>query len=75
MGSGEHGDELSGAGATELVTPIIKVAYFSNIEVCPWSRLFLEKLRTTHLSEKIPSFYETQRILTAFTRAHQQNLS
>jgi hypothetical protein len=40
-------------------TAIIKVVYFSNSKLPPWSRLLLEKPRTIHLSEKFPTFYET----------------
>jgi len=41
----------------------------------PWSRVFLEKLTGLQLVKKFPSFYGTQRFITAFTSSHHLSLS
>jgi hypothetical protein len=41
----------------------------------PWSRVLLEKLTGFQLVKKLPTFYGTQRFITAFTSAHHLSLS
>jgi len=41
----------------------------------PRSRILLEKLLGSQLVKKWPAFYGTQRVITAFTRAHHLSLS
>jgi hypothetical protein len=43
--------------------------------ITPWSRGILEKLRVSQLVKKFPTFYGTQRFITAFTRARHLSLS
>jgi hypothetical protein len=43
--------------------------YNTQVELPPWSRVVLEKLRVTQLVEKFPAFCGTQRIITVFTAA------
>jgi hypothetical protein len=37
----------------------------------PWSRALSERLIVAHLVKKFPTFHETQRFITTFTRACQ----
>ena len=41
----------------------------------PWSRVLLEKLTDFQLVKKFPTFYGTQRFITAFTSAQHLSLS
>jgi len=41
----------------------------------PWSRVLLKKLTGSQLVKKFPTFYETQRFITAFTSACHLSLS
>jgi hypothetical protein len=40
-----------------------------------WSRVLFENLTGPKLLKKFPAFYETRRLITAFTRAHHLSLS
>jgi len=41
----------------------------------PWGRVLFEKIIVTQLANKFSTFYETQRFITLFTRAHHWSLS
>jgi hypothetical protein len=41
----------------------------------PWNRILLEKLTRVQLVKKLPTFYRTQRFITAFTSARHLSLS
>jgi len=43
--------------------------YLLTYLLTPWSRVLFEKLTITHLVQKFPAFYGTQRLITAFTIA------
>jgi len=47
------------------------IAYF----LTPWSRVLLEKLTGSQPVKKFPTFYGTQRFITAFTNALHLSLS
>jgi hypothetical protein len=46
-----------------------------NPHLTPWSRILLEKLMGPQLLNKFPSFYETRRFITIFTKARQLSVS
>jgi hypothetical protein len=48
---------------------------FHVLDITPWSRGLLEKLRVFQLFKKFPAFYGTQRFITALTRAYHLPLS
>jgi hypothetical protein len=45
------------------------------MKLTPWNKVFLEKLIVTQLVKILPTFYEIQRSITVFTRAHYWLLS
>ena len=49
--------------------------YFHALIHVPWSTVLLEKLTGSQLVKKFPTFYGTQRFITAFTSARHLSLS
>jgi len=45
------------------------------MSLTPWSRVLPEKLTIPQLVKKLPTFYETQKFITAFTRSCYLSLS
>jgi len=41
----------------------------------PWSRVLLDKLTSSQLIKKLPTFYDTRRFITAVTNARHLSLS
>ena len=52
-----------------LPTSACIITYLLTYLLTPWSRVLLEKLTGFQLVKKFPAFQETQRLITAFTRA------
>ena len=51
------------------------VTIYITYVLTPWSRFLLEKLTSSQLVKKFPTFYGTQRFITAFTSVHHLSLS
>jgi hypothetical protein len=47
---------------------VVEIDLFTNYLLTPWSRVLLEKLTGFQLVVKFPTFYETLRFVTTFTR-------
>jgi hypothetical protein len=65
-GSRETSATLSSSTSADLRTQYLLTA---------WNRILLEKLTIPQLVKKFPTFYGTQRFITAFTRARHLFLS
>jgi len=75
-----HTRQISSPGEIRTRNPSRVVNGISDLHslthsLIPWSRILLEKLTDSQLVKKFPSFYETRRFITAFTRARHLSLS
>jgi hypothetical protein len=50
---------------------VIVYYYYYYYLLTPWSRVLLDKLIVTKLVKKFPTFYGTQRFITAFSTLRQ----
>ena len=51
------------------------LTYLHTYFLSPWSRALLEKLTCSQLVKKFPTFYRTQRFITAFTSVRHLSIS